>query len=565
MNTKDLYRKIRRGAGAAALLLATLLTGACNDDDTSTGSPYFRLENVVVSSKMVTSSSELGFDVEAMVGDPTLELIRYDIRSNCDWTVEANSTDADWLLIWPDHGSGDGKVRFCVTDNDNPDPRATTVVFRYADGRQTEATLAVKQAANVPHITISVNNSLTNEIVAGRYAQSYDISVNANVDFFYSLEKNDWATLTETGNGQFKLDVAAYPEQPTELERSCAITFKGVGEYESTTSRIDILQTITPKIEVTSEDLDTSDNSLPPFAAQGAKPISVTLKSNWDWSIVEEADAWYSVSPAAGEADQEYTLTITPTDNTGDMRYGLVTIRTVEVLGQSGIFEITISQETGSGSSVPMTGLDKPVEWFFNGASGTDYTTPTKQFVEENSLRAVSGVGYLSFTHTYVDGQGNPDPDCERFIGGTGQPYVTGVWPGDYWLFRVPVKNFKAGTNVRFSGVSRISGTGQKYWRLEYLDGTTWKAASELKTTTFNSEEVSYTHILPTSTPNLEVSATVSFKRAIPDGEVQFRFICAANCTGGNLALENPNGGTCRWASSVDTGYKDSPRIEVVE
>lgn len=565
MNTKDLYRKIRRGAGAAALLLATLLTGACNDDDTSTGSPYFRLENVVVSSKMVTSSSELGFDVEAMVGDPTLELIRYDIRSNCDWTVEANSTDADWLLIWPDHGSGDGKVRFCVTDNDNPDPRATTVVFRYADGRQTEATLAVKQAANVPHITISVNNSLTNEIVAGRYAQSYDISVNANVDFFYSLEKNDWATLTETGNGQFKLDVAAYPEQPTELERSCAITFKGVGEYESTTSRIDILQTITPKIEVTSEDLDTSDNSLPPFAAQGAKPISVTLKSNWDWSIVEEADAWYSVSPAAGEADQEYTLTITPTDNTGDMRYGLVTIRTVEVLGQSGIFEITISQETGSGSSAPMTGLDKPVEWFFNGASGTDYTTPTKQFVEDNSLRAVSGVGYLSFTHTYVDGQGNPDPDCERFIGGTGQPYVTGVWPGDYWLFRVPVKNFKAGTNVRFSGVSRISGTGQKYWRLEYLDGTTWKAASELKTTTFNSEEVSYTHILPTSTPNLEVSATVSFKRAIPDGEVQFRFICAANCTGGNLALENPNGGTCRWASSVDTGYKDSPRIEVVE
>ena len=247
------------------------------------------------------------------------------------------------------------------------------------------------------------------------------------------------------------------------------------------------------------------------------------------------------------------------------MRYGVVSIRTAEVLGVSATFDITISQETGAGSSAPMTGLDSPVEWFFNGASGTDYTTPTKQFVEENNLRAVTGVGYLSYTHTYVDSQGNPDPDCERFIGGTGQPYITGAWPGDYWLFRVPVKNFKAGTNVRFSGVSRISGTGQKYWRLEYLDGTTWKAATELKTATFNGEEISYTHILPTSTPNLEVSATVSFKRAIPDGEVQFRFICAANCTGGNLALENPNGGTCRWASSEDTGYKDSPRIEVVE
>ena len=80
MKTIDLFRKIRRGAGVATLLLATLFSASCNDDDTSTGTPYFRLENVVVSSKMVTSSSELGFNVEAMVGDPTLELIRYDIR-----------------------------------------------------------------------------------------------------------------------------------------------------------------------------------------------------------------------------------------------------------------------------------------------------------------------------------------------------------------------------------------------------------------------------------------------------------------------------------------------------
>ena len=132
MKTIDLFRKIRRGAGVATLLLATLFSASCNDDDTSTGTPYFRLENVVVSSKMVTSSSELGFNVEAMVGDPTLELIRYDIRSNCDWTVEANSEDADWLLIWPDHGSRDGKVRFCVTDNDNPLPRSTTPLSRPA-------------------------------------------------------------------------------------------------------------------------------------------------------------------------------------------------------------------------------------------------------------------------------------------------------------------------------------------------------------------------------------------------------------------------------------------------
>ena len=54
-------------------------------------------------------------------------------------------------------------------------------------------------------------------------------------------------------------------------------------------------------------------------------------------------------------------------------------------------------------------------------------------------------------------------------------------------------------------------------------------------------------------------------KRPIADGAVEFRFICAVNCTGGNAALENPNGGTIRWASSKETGYNDSPIIQVVD
>ena len=117
MNAKNIIRNMR-GLAMSALLLIPAAFVSCSDDDTEGGSPYFRLENTVVSSKLVTASSDLGFDAEAIIGDATLELIRYDIRSNCNWSVECNSTDGDWIKFYPKTGQGDGKVRFCLEDND---------------------------------------------------------------------------------------------------------------------------------------------------------------------------------------------------------------------------------------------------------------------------------------------------------------------------------------------------------------------------------------------------------------------------------------------------------------
>ena len=117
MNAKNIFRNMR-GLAMSALLLIPAAFVSCSDDDTEGGSPYFRLENTVVSSKLVTASSDLGFDAEAIIGDATLELIRYDIRSNCNWSVECNSTDGDWIKFYPKTGQGDGKVRFCLEDND---------------------------------------------------------------------------------------------------------------------------------------------------------------------------------------------------------------------------------------------------------------------------------------------------------------------------------------------------------------------------------------------------------------------------------------------------------------
>ena len=67
MNAKNIFRNIR-GLAMSALLLIPAAFVSCSDDDTEGGSPYFRLENTVVSSKLVTASSDLG-STETVVTD----------------------------------------------------------------------------------------------------------------------------------------------------------------------------------------------------------------------------------------------------------------------------------------------------------------------------------------------------------------------------------------------------------------------------------------------------------------------------------------------------------------
>lgn len=343
------------------------------------------------------------------------------------------------------------------------------------------------------------------------------------------------------------------------LEESGAvgIAFKGSGQYKDIRADLNILQDITPQIEITSEDIG-DDLALPPFPAYQPNAFTFKVKSNWDWTISVAENAWIEVTPSAGEADKEYVMTVKATSNLSlDERSASFSIISDEVLGTKAVKEIFVTQESLAEGG-PLEGLDAPVKWFFNGASGTDYTVPKEQFEQNNKLMASSGVGYISYFHTF-NSDGSLHPNSTRMIGGTGQPYVTGAWKGDYWLFEVPVKNFKSGTKVRFTGLTRISGTGQKYWSLQYMDGTSWKPATDTQTATVNGEQITYTHLVPTA--NMQIDVTMTFARGISDGSVKIRFYCEANTTGGT----EPNGGTIRWASSADNGYNDSPVIQVVE
>lgn len=123
--------------------------------------------------------------------------------------------------------------------------------------------------------------------------------------------------------------------------------------------------------------------------------------------------------------------------------------------------------------------------------------------------------------------------------------------------------NLDAGTKVRFTAITRTSPTGHKFWRMEYNDGGTWKPAAALQTTTETGEEVSYTHAMKADgTTYITVDVTVTYANAISGGNIEFRFVCAANWqANGKGALTKPNGGTIRWGGA---GTADSPRIQIV-
>lgn len=84
------------------------------------------------------------------------------------------------------------------------------------------------------------------------------------------------------------------------------------------------------------------------------------------------------------------------------------------------------------------------------------------------------------------------------------------VWTGDYMEFIIPVKNFAAGTKVRFAApvYNRYAPVS---WAMDYLDGAEWKTAS-------TPISLSYTFT--------DVSVDMTFEKAVESGFLRFRLRC---------------------------------------
>ena len=198
---------------------------------------------------------------------------------------------------------------------------------------------------------------------------------------------------------------------------------------------------------------------------------------------------------------------------------------------------------------------------FFGGTSGKpDKAEGNGGCYVPSNVEGNGKIEYYQIDKTEIDINGK----ASRIIGGTGHPYVTGAWPGDYWQFSATDNyEYPAGTNLHIKFLTRVSGTGQKFWMLEYFDGNEWKPADEypVETETETGTGAKYNFIEPTSNVAVEANWTL----AAPCREPKFRMRCVANWqANGSGALAAPNGGTCRIADNDDGKEDAGPVFEVL-
>jgi hypothetical protein len=111
---------------------------------------------------------------------------------------------------------------------------------------------------------------------------------------------------------------------------------------------------------------------------------------------------------------------------------------------------------------------------------------------------------------------------------------------------------------LNISFITRVSGTGQKYWLLEYWDGEAWQPAAELHTATVGDATISYNFTPTSSTKNSTVN--VSWELAKPCTVMKFKYSCVANCGYDGVICPTMNKGTNRIAGAAGT----SPIFKVV-
>ena len=196
---------------------------------------------------------------------------------------------------------------------------------------------------------------------------------------------------------------------------------------------------------------------------------------------------------------------------------------------------------------------------FFISHIGINYAT---SFPKEGKIEAMQGLG----TITYVPVDLNKTNDKNKFELDveSNDPRCSGSWPGDYWLF-TGTGAIKAGSEVKIAFETRASRTGHKFWRLEYLDGTEWRTAGEVKTTKETGEQIKYTHAMSSDgSTNIPVKATVRFRKNVE--HCQFRFLCVANWqSNGDGPLSTRNGGTVRLSVTNPESAEYQPHIEIVK
>ena len=264
---------------------------------------------------------------------------------------------------------------------------------------------------------------------------------------------------------------------------------------------------------------------------------SVMVASNiaWTYTLVANAD-YASEDPALWtedltelkyEDEEKTVLSINntikiscPDNSNGSIRGFSIIIKAVdESLGIKDIV-VPVTQE---GASADIQGF--PVSW---KAASNDYPKWPSAANNPPTILPVEGNGSICFYRAEVPGLDRTNSTCD--VSGS-NPRVNGAWPGDYFEFTADAP-VPGGSLIKIQFESRVSGSGCRHWRLEYLDGTEWKVAGTLQTTNApDGTEVRYTQDMYPGGSGDEYNQFISqvVKYENTTSQVKFRWYVASN------------------------------------
>ena len=281
-----------------------------------------------------------------------------------------------------------------------------------------------------------------------------------------------------------------------------------------------------------------TENQIPEFAADATAETTFTVRADTDWTIeVPAAETWYSVTPLSGAANTDVTVTVTPTPNTGGARDGSFTI-------QSGT-----NTETILLSQAPSA---LHFEWSFPAtAEENNMVSRTERWYKSDDGKArIDAV-------RAVDNPSNPDMSYSLgYDNEIGRILMYGFALDDYWLFTLPVKNFKANTTLNLRALISSSASGPKFYILEYsADGqASWTSVNTTSIEDKSAKDTAlrtivYTHMMPDTPANGDVIVDddITIPTAVADGNIYLRLrVCDAMAGNKAKNIVPANGGTTR-------------------
>lgn len=283
-----------------------------------------------------------------------------------------------------------------------------------------------------------------------------------------------------------------------------------------------------------------TENQIPEFAADATAETTFTVRADTDWTIeVPVAETWYSVTPLSGAANTDVTVTVTPTSNTGGARDGSFTI-------QSGTnTETILLSQAPSASALHF-------EWSFPAtAEENNLVSRTERWYKSDDGKArIDAV-------RAVDNPSNPDMSYSLgYDNEIGRILMYGFALDDYWLFTLPVKNFKANTTLNLRALISFSASGPKFYILEYsADGqASWTSVNTTSIEDKSAKDTAlrtivYTHMMPDTPANGDVIVDddITIPTAVADGNIYLRLrVCDAMAGNKAKNIVPANGGTTR-------------------